>query len=103
MVIDVSSESSNQNGVALCGDIFFRLVNSKNKKQICRCAINTSFVDPATNTYRLDKKSVDPDSIMKSKEFDNSFQVTLIFEDVCQHCTPQTPLDQLCSSCKVKM
>jgi len=103
MVIDISSEAANQNGVTLCGDIFFRFVNSKNKKQICRCAINTSFVDPETNTYRLDKKSVDPDSIIKSKEFDNDFQVILKFEDVCQTCTAQTPLGQLCQSCTVKM
>ena len=55
-------------GVDLCGDIFFKLINKKNNKLICRWAINTSFVD-SSNTYSLDKKSVDPDSIAKNKDF----------------------------------
>ena len=88
MVIDIASESPNKEGITLCGDIYIRLVNSKNKKLICRCAINTSFIDAETNSYRLDKKSVDPDSIMKSKEFDADFSVVFYFENVCQVCTP---------------
>ena len=29
----------------LCGDVFFKLINSKNKQLICRFTMNTSFVD----------------------------------------------------------
>ena len=74
----------------LCGDIFFRIINSRPKKPalICRCAINTSFIDQSTNTYKLNKGSVDPDSILKSNDFDNDFGVTFYFEDVCKTCTP---------------
>ena len=29
----------------LCGDIFFKFKNHKNKKFICRISLNTSFID----------------------------------------------------------
>ena len=35
--------------------------------------MNTSFVDPKTNKYIFDKKGVDPDSILKNKQFKNDF------------------------------
>jgi hypothetical protein len=61
-------------GVDLCGDIFFKLMNKKGNKLICRWAINTSFVD-SSNIYSLDKRSVDPDSIAKNSSFEADFQV----------------------------
>lgn len=60
-------------GIELKGDVSFRLINSKNKKLICRFAMNTSFVDAKTNKYTFDKKGVDPDSILKNKKFKNEF------------------------------
>ncbi len=61
--------------VELSGDIFFKLVNSKNKTSelICRFAVNTSFIDQQNNVYTFDKKSVDPDTIATSTKFDPSF------------------------------
>ena len=35
----------NDRKVEFSGDLFFRIYNSKNKKLICRFAINTSFMD----------------------------------------------------------
>ena len=66
MVVDID-----EGGIMLCGDIFFKLINAKNKELICRFAINTSFVKD--NQYTFNKKSVDPDSIQKSNKFDNNF------------------------------
>lgn len=34
----------NPNGVEICGDIFFRIINGKKDKQICRFALNTAFM-----------------------------------------------------------
>jgi len=34
-----------ETNVELCGDVFFKLINSKNKELICRFAVNTSFVE----------------------------------------------------------
>jgi len=47
-------------GIELCGDIFFKLTNDRNKKLICRFAMNTSFVNNETNIYEFGKKNVDP-------------------------------------------
>lgn len=61
-------------GIDLCGDIFFRILSLKKSKttEICRFAINTSFV-PEDNTYYLDKFQVDPDSIAKNKNYTGKF------------------------------
>ena len=72
MTIYIVDENTGE-GVELCGDVQFRLVNSKNKKMICRFAMNTSFISTKTNKYRFDKKGVEPDSILKNKKFDNDF------------------------------
>jgi len=40
---------------------------------ICRFAMNTSFINTVTNKYKFSKKSVEPDSILKNKKFDNDF------------------------------
>lgn len=74
MHIPIMDEDTGE-GVELKGDVSFRLINSKNKKLICRFAMNTSFVDPKTNKYIFDKKGVDPDSILKNKQFKNEFQI----------------------------
>ena len=62
----------NSNGVEICGDIFFRIINGKKDKQICRFAMNTAFM-PQTNKYVLDKYGVDPDSIANNPKYDNDF------------------------------
>ena len=66
-------------GVELCGDVQFRLVNAKSKKMVCRFAMNTSFINNQTNKYKFDKKGVEPDSILKNKKFSNDFQIELNF------------------------
>ena len=71
--IDIVDEEKEREGFELCGDLFFRLVNIKGNNQICRFAMNTSFVD-SSNKYTFDKTGVDPDSIAKDKKFDNAFK-----------------------------
>jgi hypothetical protein len=44
MKIYIIDENTGE-GVELCGDVQFRLVNSKTKKMICRFAMNTSFIN----------------------------------------------------------
>ena len=104
MVIHIYNNDyeSQSQGVDLCGDIFFRIINKKNSQLICRFAINTSFV-PANNIYELTKSTVDPDSIKKNKKFDNNFSVQLMFEDVCKECTPQMPINGICKQCIYRM
>lgn len=72
MIIYILDENTGE-GVELCGDVQFRLVNAKNKKMICRFAMNTSFINSNTNKYKFDKKSVEPDSILKNKKFSQNF------------------------------
>ena len=48
MMIQTIDETTGE-GIELCGDVSFRLINSKNKKMICRFAMNTSFVDIKTH------------------------------------------------------
>lgn len=72
MVIEVRNDKKPQQGVQVSGDLYFRLINSKNGKLICRFAMNTAFVNE-NNVYVFDKAGVDPDSILKSKDFDNNF------------------------------
>ena len=93
----------NDNGVVICGDVFFRLINSKTNKQICRFAINTSFIKPGTKKYSMNKWGVDPDSIAKSKDFDMDFKIELNFKDVCKKCSPTMMIKQLCDNCKKGM
>jgi hypothetical protein len=102
MIIQTIDETTGE-GIELCGDVSFRLINSKNKKMICRFAMNTSFVDNITNKYIFDKKGVDPDSIMKNKKFKSEFSIHLSFQDSCIRCKPNFPVDSLCNSCKSKM
>jgi hypothetical protein len=83
MVIEIINTEDPNHGVQVCGDLYFKLINSKNNDLICRFAINTSFVLQNTNVYTLYKRGVDPDSILKNKNFDNSFQIDIHFEDVC--------------------
>ena len=78
MQINTVDESTGE-GIELCGDVSFRLINSKNKKMICRFAMNTSFVNNETHKYEFDKKGVDPDSILKNKKFKNTFRIILTF------------------------
>ena len=44
MKINILDEKTGE-GVELCGDVQFRLVNAKSKKMICRFAMNTSFIN----------------------------------------------------------
>jgi hypothetical protein len=44
MSIDIYHHG-NERLVEFSGDLFFRIYNQKNKKLICRFAINTSFMD----------------------------------------------------------
>ena len=44
MIVYILDENTGE-GVELCGDVQFRLVNAKNKKMICRFAMNTSFIN----------------------------------------------------------
>jgi hypothetical protein len=90
-------DSSHSEGIALCGDIFFKLINAKNDKLICRFAINTAFIKE--NKYEFRKETVDPDSVRKSKKFSNDFSITLHFSDTCHLCDSGTPLDKLCEKC----
>jgi hypothetical protein len=71
MKINILDEKTGE-GVELCGDVQFRLVNAKSKKMICRFAMNTSFIS-VNNKYKFDKKGVEPDSILKNKKFSNDF------------------------------
>ena len=86
----------------MCGDLYFRLINSKNGKLICRFAMNTSFCDE-TNIYTFDKAGVDPDSIIKNKDFDSKFAIELHFQDVCKNCSSRNELQNLCNDCKINM
>jgi len=72
MVIEIEN-----GGVELCGDVFFRLLNAKNKELICRWAINTSFIKD--NKHSFNKKGVDPDSIQGNKKYDSRFAIDLYF------------------------
>lgn len=96
-----TSDEKHKRGVDLCGDLFFKLINTENGKLICRFAINTAFVK--NNYYTLTKSTVDPDSIKKSKKFSNDFKVRLEFEDVCTVCDSSKPMDQLCQGCYTRM
>jgi hypothetical protein len=93
----------NPNGVEICGDIFFRIINGKKDKQICRFALNTAFIKPGTNKYVLDKWGVDPDSIAKDPKYDNDFKVELVFEEFCYNCSPENHVNDLCNKCCEKM
>ena len=72
MIIDTIDTKTGK-GIELVGDVSYRLVNSKNKKLLCRFAMNTAFVNEKNNVYRFDKKGVDPDYIMKNKKYHNNF------------------------------
>ena len=78
MSIDIMN-SEGKLGIQVFGDLYFRLINSKNGDLICRFARNTAFVDQATNTYTFDKAGVDPDSIIKCNKFDPNFKIVLTF------------------------
>ena len=85
---DNDKSKKGKKGIQVSGDLYFRLINSKNGDLICRFAMNTSFVMNKNNVYKFDKKGVDPDSIWKNKKFDNAFQIDLNFSDVCSNCKP---------------
>lgn len=104
MVIEIEDLKRPDQGVLVCGDLYFKLINAKNKDLICRFAMNTAFIPSDTNVYSFDKRSVDPDSIIKNKKFDHNFQINLYFSDVCRsECKPSKPLCQLCNDCKIAM
>jgi hypothetical protein len=91
--------------VKLAGDIYIKLINAKNGNLICRFAINTAFIPEVKDaeglcTYTLDKKGVDPDSILNNNKFDNKFKIELKFQDVCKVCKPSKELVYLCDKCK---
>ena len=100
--IDIVDEEKEREGFELCGDLFFRLVNIKGNNQICRFAMNTSFVD-SSNKYTFDKTGVDPDSIAKDKKFDNDFKIELIFKDCCSTCKASNPVSDLCNKCRSRI
>lgn len=91
MIIDIEDVKKKNLGVKVCGDLYFRLYNSKNNSKnnqlICRFAMNTAFISD-DNVYTFDKGSVDPDSIIKNKKFDSEFKVNLYFTDECKVCRP---------------
>lgn len=100
MMLHIGDENQ---GVDICGDVFFRIINAKNNKLICRFAINTSFIKPGQQKYVLKRTAVDPDSIALNPAFDPNFQIQLNFEDRCKTCSPANPVDALCASCRQKM
>lgn len=104
MEINIEDVKKKNLGLRVCGDLYFRLVNSKNNNLICRFAMNTAFINSENNVYSFDKKSVDPDSIIKSKKFESDFKINLHFTDECKmECHPSKPLCNLCNDCKIAM
>ena len=101
--IDIQDEEKDKSGFEVCGDLFFRLINVKNNSQICRFALNTSFVNEETNVYEFTKTAVDPDSIANDKRFDNDFKIKVFFKDCCSVCKPQNPVADLCQKCCSKI
>ena len=55
MLIEILDPKTNQGGLLVSGDLYFRLINGKNKDLICRFALNTAFINSETNVYRFDK------------------------------------------------
>jgi len=102
MRIEIKDQHQGKDGVEVSGDLYFRLINSKNGDLICRFAMNTAFITE-DGVYRFDKKGVDPDSIIHNKKFDSSFQIELKFEDVCKTCKPTNPLANLCLNCQASL
>lgn len=104
MIIEIEDLKKPDLGLLVCGDLYFKLINAKNKDLICRFAMNTAFINSDSNVYTFDKRSVDPDSIIKNKKFDMDFQINLYFSDECKmECKPTKPLTQLCNDCKIAM
>jgi hypothetical protein len=104
MIIEIEDVKKKDLGVRVCGDLYFRLYNTKNNNLICRFAMNTAFVNSESNVYTFDKKGVDPDSIIKNKKFENDFKINLFFSDECNlDCKPSKPLTMLCNDCKITM
>lgn len=93
----------NSNGIEICGDIFFRIINGKKDKLICRFALNTAFIKPGSNKYSFDKWGVDPDSIATNPKYDNDFKIELSFEEVCDVCSPANHVNYMCAKCREKM
>ena len=67
--------------------------------------MNTSFLvetgkhknsDEKVYAYELNKKNVDPDSIAKSKDFDQDFKIYVFYKDACEECSPKNPIEDLC-------
>ena len=104
MAINIYHNDSDDSKVEFSGDLFFRIYNQKNKKLICRFAINTSFMDmqgyknetTGTRFYRLDKRAIDPDSIQKSKDYSHNFGIEIQYQNVCEQCKPENPLEDMC-------
>ena len=90
-------------GVEIAGDIFFRIINGKKDKLICRLALNTAFIKPGAKKYVFDKWGVDPDSIAKDPKYDNDFKIELVFDEFCYQCSPVNRCDMLCARCVAKM
>ena len=104
MEIFINDQETGESGQEVCGDLYFRLINLKNKELICRFAMNTSFIcEKPGNIYSFDKRGVDPDSILNNKKYDNDFRIDLHFSDSCEKCKPSNSLDLLCVTCKNRM
>lgn len=63
--------------------------------------MHTSFIQ---NNYILfNKFSVSPDSIQKDKKFGPDFTVEIFFENVCEKCSNDTEIEELCDYCSQQM
>lgn len=52
--------------------------------------------------YKLAKKSIDPDSIQKSSDYDPNFSVEIHYYNSCSVCKAENPLDAMCKTCEQK-
>ena len=52
--------------------------------------------------YKLAKKSIDPDSIQKSNDYDPNFSIEIHYYDACSVCKAENPLEDMCKTCEQK-
>ena len=87
----------------LSGDILLRVKHrgAFSNSLVCRIWFNTSFTYDKWMKYTI--KDVDPVSIRKNDKYSNDFSITLVTEPSWKICSSQTPLDNLCSNCRVNL
>lgn len=85
------------------GDILLRVKNRAafSNSLICRVCFNTSFIFSEQMKYTI--KDVDPVSVRKDDRFSHNFKLVLKTQPFCNKCTSQTPIKELCKTCKVNL